>query len=53
VIIIFCDNMGHADVGLFGGEGYQNPNRDRIAEEGMQFTDFHVGYRCVVPVARH
>ena len=53
MIIIFCDNMGHADVGPFGGEEYQTPNRDPVAEEGMPFTDFHVGYPCAVPLARH
>jgi arylsulfatase A-like enzyme len=42
-IIIFCDDMGYADIGPFGAEGYQTPHLDRMAEEGMKFTDFYVG----------
>jgi arylsulfatase A len=43
VIIIFCDDMGYADIGPFGAEGYETPNLNRMAAEGMKFTDFHVG----------
>ncbi len=42
-IIIFCDDMGYADIGPFGAEGYQTPHLDRMAAEGMKFTDFYVG----------
>ena len=42
-IVIFCDDMGYADIGPFGAEGYQTPNLDRMAREGMKFTDFYVG----------
>ncbi|MEW6302805.1 MAG: sulfatase [Verrucomicrobiota bacterium] len=42
VVIIFCDDMGYADVGVFGAKGYATPNIDRMAKEGMRFTNFHV-----------
>ena len=42
-IIIFCDDMGYANIGPFGAEGYQTPHLDRVAEEGIKFTDFYVG----------
>lgn len=42
VVIIFMDDMGYADVGCFGAEGYQTPNMDRLAKEGRKFTNFHV-----------
>lgn len=42
-IIIFCDDMGYADIGPFGAKGYATPNLDRMASEGMKFTDFYVG----------
>ncbi len=42
-IIVFCDDMGYADIGPFGAEGYQTPRLDRMAEEGIMFTDFYVG----------
>jgi arylsulfatase A len=42
-IIVFCDDMGYADIGPFGAEGYQTPHLDRMAQEGIRFTDFYVG----------
>ena len=42
-IVVFCDDMGYADVGPFGAEGYSTPHLDRMAREGMKFTDFYVG----------
>ncbi|MFH1265513.1 MAG: sulfatase, partial [Planctomycetota bacterium] len=41
-VIVFIDDMGYADIGPFGAEGYQTPNLDRMAEEGRIFTDFYV-----------
>ena len=32
-IIVFCDDMGYADIGPFGAEGYQTPHLDRIASK--------------------
>jgi arylsulfatase A-like enzyme len=48
-IIIFCDDMGYADIGPFGAEGYETPNLDRTAREGMKFTDFYVGRSFCTP----
>ncbi|MBI5775360.1 MAG: sulfatase [Verrucomicrobia bacterium] len=42
VIVIFCDDMGYADIGPFGCTAYQTPNLDRMAKEGRKFTNFHV-----------
>ncbi len=42
VVIIFTDDQGYADVGCFGAEGFQTPNLDRMAAEGMRFTNFYV-----------
>lgn len=41
IIIVFTDDQGYADVGCFGAKGFKTPNLDRMAEEGMLFTDFH------------
>ena len=41
-VIIFMDDMGYADIGPFGAEGYETPNLDRMAKEGRIFTDFYV-----------
>ena len=42
VVIIFMDDMGYADIGPFGAEGYETPNLNRMAQEGRIFTDFYV-----------
>lgn len=42
VVIIFTDDQGYADVGCFGAKGFQTPNLDRMASEGMRFTNFYV-----------
>ncbi|NMC21058.1 MAG: sulfatase [Thermogutta sp.] len=41
-VIIFIDDMGYADIGPFGAEGYSTPHLDRMAAEGRVFTDFYV-----------
>lgn len=41
VVVIFADDQGYADVGSFGAVGFTTPHLDRLAEEGMRFTDFH------------
>jgi arylsulfatase len=35
------DDLGYGDVGVYGAEGYGTPNLDRMAAEGMRFTDFY------------
>ncbi|MGE5608315.1 MAG: sulfatase [Bacillota bacterium] len=40
-IVVFCDDLGYADVACFGAQGFKTPNLDRMAAEGMKFTDFY------------
>ena len=40
-VIIFTDDQGYADVGCYGAKGFSTPNLDRMAAEGMKFTDFY------------
>ncbi len=40
-IIIFTDDQGYADVGVYGAEGFATPNLDRLARDGMRFTSFY------------
>jgi len=42
IVIIFTDDQGYADVGVFGAKGFVTPNLDRLAVEGRKFTNFHV-----------
>ncbi len=41
VVIIFTDDQGYADVGCYGAAGFETPNLDKLATEGMRFTDFY------------
>jgi len=40
-IVILCDNLGYGDVACFGSKLHRTPNIDRMASEGMRFTDFY------------
>ncbi len=40
IIVIFMDDMGYGDIGVNGASGYQTPNLDRMASEGIRFTNF-------------
>src|SRR5260221_8368658 len=42
VVIIFTDDQGYGDVGCYGAKGFTTPNLDRMAREGIRFTDFYV-----------
>lgn len=40
VVLIYMDDMGYGDLACFGALGYQTPNMDRMAKEGMRFTNW-------------
>lgn len=40
IVIIFADDLGYGDLACYGGKKVKTPNIDRMAEEGMRFTDF-------------
>jgi arylsulfatase A-like enzyme len=39
-IIIYTDDLGYADLGCYGAQGYGTPQLDRMAEEGLRLSDF-------------
>lgn len=41
LIVIMTDDMGYGDAGCYGGTLYPTPHINRLAKEGMRFTDFH------------
>jgi arylsulfatase len=41
-VVIFTDDQGYADVGCYGAKGFETPNLDRMAADGMRFTSFYV-----------
>ncbi len=42
VVIIFTDDQGYADVGVYGAQGFTTPHLDQMAADGIRFTDFYV-----------
>jgi arylsulfatase A-like enzyme len=42
VVLLFVDDMGYSDVGVYGAEGWETPNLDRLAAQGTRFTNFYV-----------
>jgi arylsulfatase len=41
VILVLTDDQGYADVGAFGARGFATPHLDRLAAEGVRFTNFY------------
>jgi arylsulfatase len=41
VVLFFIDDMGYGDLGLTGATGYATPHIDRLAREGMFFSQFY------------
>lgn len=41
VLLIYADDLGYGDVSCYGASAVQTPNIDRLAREGLRFTDAH------------
>ena len=47
VVLIITDDVGYGDIGSYGAPDIRTPNIDRIAREGVRFTDFYAnGATC-------
>lgn len=48
ILVIFGDDIGQTNVSAysFGVMGYRTPNIDRLAKEGMMFTDYYAEQSC-------
>jgi uncharacterized sulfatase len=42
IVVVFIDDMGWSDLSCFNGDQTQTENIDRLAEEGIRFTNFYV-----------
>lgn len=49
LVIIFVDDMGIGDLSCYGQKSYRTPNLDRMAREGVRFTDFYVASPACTP----
>jgi len=59
VIFLLADDLGYGDLGCYGQKVIQTPRLDRMAAEGIRFTQFYAGCtvcapsRCVLMTGRH
>ncbi len=48
-VIIFCDDLGYGDLGVFGHPTIKTPNLDRMAAEGQKWTNFYAAASVCTP----
>jgi len=59
IVFILADDLGYGDLGCYGQKRIETPHIDRLATEGMRFTDFYAGCtvcapsRCVLMTGYH
>ncbi|MDR1924507.1 MAG: sulfatase-like hydrolase/transferase [Planctomycetaceae bacterium] len=59
IILVLIDDMGWSDLSCFGGEAVRTPNIDRLAKEGISFSQFYVAAplcspsRCAVTTGQY
>lgn len=59
IIYILADDLGYADLGCYGQQKIETPNIDRLAREGIRFTQHYSGSpvsapsRCVLLTGKH
>ncbi len=59
VILIFADDLGYGELGSYGQSKIETPHLDKLAAQGMRFTDFYTGSpvcapsRCILLTGKH
>jgi len=59
IVFILADDLGYGDLGCYGQQKIRTPNLDRMAAEGMRFTQFYAGCpvcapsRCTLMTGKH
>ncbi|MBK9168405.1 MAG: sulfatase-like hydrolase/transferase [Bryobacterales bacterium] len=49
IVLIVADDLGYADLGCYGHRLNRTPHLDRLAAEGIRFTDFYVSWPACTP----
>ncbi len=49
IIFIYADDLGYGDLGSYGQQDIKTPNLDRMADEGMLFTQAYAGHTICAP----
>ncbi|MEN1679716.1 MAG: arylsulfatase [Planctomycetota bacterium] len=59
IVLVMADDLGYGELGCYGQKAIRTPNIDRLATEGVRFTDFYAGSpvcapsRCVLMTGKH
>src|SRR5215218_6884202 len=59
IVFIMADDLGYGDLSCYGQKKFKTPNIDRLAAEGLRFTDYYAGAtvcapsRCVLMTGLH
>ena len=59
IVLIMADDLGYGELGCYGQEWIKTPRLDKLAHEGLRFTDFYCGSpvcapsRCVLMTGKH
>jgi len=59
VILIFADDLGYGELGSYGQTKIETPHLDKLANQGMRFTQFYTGSpvcapsRCILLTGKH
>jgi len=46
IVLIIADDVGYGDIGAYGAPDVRTPNLDRLAREGVRFSDFYAAPSC-------
>jgi arylsulfatase A-like enzyme len=49
ILLIQADDLGYGDLGAYGQTRFQTPSLDRMAEEGIRFTQYYAGSTVCAP----
>jgi arylsulfatase A-like enzyme len=49
IVLLYADDLGFGDVGCYGATAVKTPNVDRLAREGLRFTDGHASAATCTP----
>ncbi|MBI1896192.1 MAG: sulfatase-like hydrolase/transferase [Acidobacteria bacterium] len=49
ILLIIADDLGYGDLGCYGNDAVRTPTLDRLAREGMRFTNFVVSWPACTP----
>ena len=49
IVLILADDLGYGDLGCYGSQQNRTPHIDRMAKEGLRFTDFHTNGSMCTP----